>query len=228
MGLSKAKIKKYSLLRHKKYRDKEGLFLVQGKKNIDDTSDYFELEDIITDKLDIEKITTLENAPDKIAVYKIPSKKFSLKAERDNFYLVLDGIQDPGNLGTIVRTAHWFGITKIFCSRESVDIYNPKTVSGTMGSLAKVDVIYCDLKDLFGENPEIPVYGLGLKGENLYEIKDLPPGFIVMGNEGHGLREETLAKIKRILTIPPKNKDNRPESLNVAIATAITLSQILK
>lgn len=246
--LSKGKLNKYALLRHKKYRDKENLFIVQGEKAVKDTCKCFKTEAIIIEagktfgfiqgqnnvyeasKAELRKISTLENIPEIIAVYHIP---YNQAAEvptlpEGEFYLVLDGIQDPGNLGTIIRTAHWFGIKKLFCSHNTVDLYNPKAVMASMGSIANVNVTYCDLVSLFKANPLVPVYGLLLKGENIFKTKNLKPGFVLMGSEGHGPAEECLNYITSGLTIPPSDSDCRPDSLNVAVATAITLSQIIQ
>lgn len=229
MEISKAKISRYALLRHKKYREKEGLFLVQGSKAVADTRPWFECVDIIESAEAIKKISTLENLPDVVAVYKIPEREATLTPlPKDRFYLVLDGVQDPGNLGTIIRTAHWFGVNRIFCSRNTVDVYNPKVVMSTMGSIAKVDVTYCDLKELFEINGDLPVYGLLLEGENLFEVQCPAPGIIVMGSEGHGPSDETRLHITKAFTIPPAHTDDHPDSLNVAIATAVTLSQLIR
>lgn len=229
MEISKSKINRYALLRHKKYRDKEGLFLVQGAKAVNDTVNHFEVEAIIEGPEAIRKISTLEKLPEIIAVCKIPLQKdLDINSLKEDYYLVLDGIQDPGNMGTIIRTAHWFGIKDIFCSKDTVDIYNPKVVMSTMGSISKVNVWSCDLNFLFDENKHLPVYGLLMEGENLFKAKNLSPGFILMGSEGHGPKKESVERITRSLTIPPVNPDDRPDSLNVGIATAITLSQILK
>ena len=246
MIISKGKIKKYSLLRQKKYREKEGLFLVQGEKAVKDTIGRFDCKALIVKKNtdfpvpdeikevyeatedDLRKISTLENTPNVIAVYRIPEKDESLEVESDEFHIVLDGVQDPGNLGTIIRTAHWFGIKNIFCSKDTVDVYNPKVVLATMGSIAAVNVVYCDLNELFQQNSTTPVYGLLLDGRNLFELEHVSPGFILMGSEGHGPREETLAAVTEKVTIPPANPTDSPDSLNVAIASAITISQFLK
>lgn len=202
--------------------------MVQGSKAVKDTMPFFEIEAIVEREEDIRKLSTLENPPDIIAIYRIPKRGNDIEVAKDKFTLVLDGIQDPGNLGTIVRTAHWFGIEKIYCSKDTVDIYNPKVVLATMGSIAKVEVTYCELEDLFEANPDIPVYGLLLDGENIYRLKEPQPGFIVMGSEGHGPAAKTQKRITRALTIPPANPTDHPDSLNVAIATAITLSQMIK
>lgn len=247
MNLSKSKVNRYALLRHKKYREREGLFLVQGAKAVKDTVGKFEPETFIVrngcnfdflrgfenvveaNEADFRKISTLENMPEIIAVYKFPENKDNtLEVRNDSFVLVLDGVQDPGNLGTIVRTAHWFGVNRIFCSKDTVDLFNPKVVLSTMGSIANVDVTYCNLPELFDVNPNLPVYALLLEGENLFEVSSLPAGFIVMGSEGHGPSETTLGYVTKALTIPAAHPDNSPDSLNVAVATAITLSQFIK
>lgn len=239
MKLSKAQLGKYSLLRHKKYREKERLFMVQGTKAVNDTRPFFNAVAIVDEPSDIRKISTLENLPDVIAIYELPPRddeerllipgywEDKLKYNR-NFCLLLDGVQDPGNLGTILRTAHWFGIKYIFCSRDTVDVYNPKVIQSTMGSIGKVRVVYTDLRKLIDANPQLPVYGLLLEGENIFEKKVLESGFIVMGSEGHGHTPQIRQRITSGLTIPPANASDHPESLNVSIATAITLSQLIR
>ena len=226
--ISKSRIGKYALLRHKKHRDREGLFLVQGEKAVRDAIPHFEVVELIEDPEAIKKISTLENLPGVIAVCRIPEKKQTLKVDRNRFVLVLDGVQDPGNLGTIIRTSHWFGVRQIFCSLDTVDLYNPKVVMSTMGSIARVDVTYCDLKELIDANPNLPVYGLLLEGEDIFKAEGLTPGLIVMGSEGHGPSHEVMERITRGLTIPAADSGNRPDSLNVAVATAITLAQMIK
>ena len=248
MEISKAKVSKYSLLNKKKYRDRDNLFMVQGLKAVVDTLEHFQLECLITKKgsplcensewqglphytasdSDLKKISSLEDLPEIIAIYKKPIIRADVKASKDSFSIVLDGVQDPGNLGTIIRTAHWFGIKKIFCSLDCADVYNPKVIQATMGSVAKVSVIYCDIEKLFLDNYDIPVYGLLLNGENIFNIDKFTPGLILMGNEGHGPKEVSLKYITHRLTIPPANPADAPDSLNVGIATAITLSQMLK
>lgn len=242
--ISKTKVGFYAKLRHKKYRQESGLFLAQGYKCVADTISEFQAEVFIlkegsgwpefiprdgsmpvvgASESELRKISTLENVPDVIAVYRMPRHPESAVTAGTN-YLALDGVQDPGNLGTIIRTAHWFGIDTIFCSKDTVDVYNPKTVLSTMGSLGKVKVIYTDLEALFAGHPNIPVYGLMLRGNNIFREKEFAPGFILMGSEGHGISPELAGAITRLLTIPPANAANHPESLNVAIATAVTLT----
>ena len=255
--LSKTRTARYALLKTRKGRRKEGLFIVQGLKAVRDTIDHFELESLILSgnleprasymaeflesrdavlkeriflatESEMKKISTLNDLPDIIAVYRIPVYEPTPKlSEEDEFILVLDGVSDPGNFGTIIRSAHWFGIKEIYCSSECPDLYNPKVVQSTMGSMAKVRVHYVDLKQLLEDNAHLPVYGLLLEGKDIFQCRDFNKGFIVMGNEGHGISEEIRSHITDPLTIPPKSPDDKPESLNVAIATAITLAVIL-
>lgn len=202
--------------------------MIQGEKAVNDAAGFFEVESLIEDEDDIRRVSTLDNPPSIIAVCRIPQKPPKREIDATSFMLALDGIQDPGNLGTIIRTAHWFGIQRIFCSEDTVDLYNPKTILATMGSIGRVEVEYCSLPSLFDENPRIPVYGLLLEGKNIFAMKSLEPGFVLFGSEGHGPKPETLRRITDALTIPPSNQENHPDSLNVAIASAITLSQLLK
>lgn len=244
--ISKTKLSRLATLKTRKGRIKEGLFMAQGKKIVSDTLPYFELDTLLTlsgdipflsiprEKIllatesDFKKISTLSDLPDVIAVYKKPENDGHLKiSDRNSYYLVLDGVSDPGNFGTIIRTAHWFGIKKIFCGAECPDLYNPKVVQSTMGSIAKIEVSYGDIRKLLEQNRDIPVYGLLLEGENIFSQGGFNPGFIVMGNEGHGIGKNILPLITNPLTIPPADPLDHPESLNVAIATAITLSQMI-
>lgn len=142
----------------------------------------------------------------------------------NKLYLALDGVQDPGNLGTIIRIADWFGIEKIFCSHETADVWNPKVIQATMGSIARVEVVYVSLAELFDSLPQsMPVYGTMLDGEDISNIKLENSGIIVMGNEGNGISEEIARRLTHKLLIPnyPKGHSTA-DSLNVAIATAIT------
>lgn len=246
MELSKSKESLYSQLNSRKIRDREQLFVVEGRKSVVDTIDLFSVEAIVkvkgteipaewTEKADIfevtpermKKISSLSTSSDILAVYHIPDNCSDNvpKPDYNRLYLLLDEIQDPGNLGTIIRSAHWFGIKRIYCSKTTVDLYNPKTVQSTMGSLGKVKVIYCDLSKLIDDNPDMPVYGTVLNGENIYDAPLTDNGFIIMGNEGKGISDELRNKITDPLLIPPYNPKDHSESLNVAIATAITLSQ---
>ena len=252
MELSKSRISLYSQLSRRKIRDRERLFIAEGIKSVDDTADSFTPEAFIAteqwwntptalrDKLldkhkeicfnvssqVISKISTLSTPPEIIAVYRQPDRTSVVPMPNPSeLYLILDGIQDPGNLGTIMRTAHWFGIARIYASEDTVDLYNSKTIQATMGSLGKVEIIYCDLSELVNQNPELPLYGTLLEGENIYKADLRQSGFIAMGNEGKGLSGVLRSKITTPLNIPPYHPTRHGESLNVAIATAIVLSQ---
>lgn len=244
--LSKTKASIYASLGNVKMRRKHGLFSVEGEKSVIDTLDDFDVEAVIClDDHPLEsavfkgkenliltvrpetmrKLSNLSTPPTMIAIYKIPqSSETPVSVIKKDLYLMLDGVQDPGNLGTIIRTCHWFGIKKIFASHDTVDVYNPKTIQSTMGSLAKVEIEYCDLADVIESNRELPVYGMMLEGKNIYKADLKRYGFIIMGNEGKGISAEIRNKLTHPLLIPPGSEDHS-ESLNVAIATAITLSR---
>lgn len=246
MRLSKNKLNVYSSLASAKMRKKYGLFVVEGEKSIIDTIDYFEVEAIVRQEgefskplkndcpvftvpaSEMKKISNLNTPPSVLAIYKINADFHPTfgKIEK-KLYVAIDGVQDPGNFGTILRTCHWFGIFTVFASKDTVDLYNPKTIQSTMGSFAKVKVIYCDLEDLFGSNPEMPVYGLMLDGSDIFKAKLEDYGFILFGNEGNGISEKLRNSVTHSLLIPPATSDHS-ESLNVSVAAGITLSQFIK
>lgn len=246
-SLSKTKIAALAQLKLKKHRDRLGLFVAEGMKCAVDTAACFDGETIVgspaalqsmpcdvlinfrhvysTDAANLKKLSQLATAPEVIAYFHRPKNTVAAKLDPAELYLALDGIQDPGNLGTIIRTADWFGVKTIFASRDTVDVFNPKTIQATMGSLSHVNIYYADLCELFDRNPGIAVYGTLLDGKDIYR-QPLGPGILCMGNEGRGLREETRCRVTSPLFIPPYPADApHPESLNVAIATAVALSQ---
>lgn len=242
MELSKTKSSVYASLCSTKMRRKHGLFVVEGMKSVADTIGHFQLECLITVKdsgismgvdrsivyevtePEMKRLSGLSTVSEVMAVFHIPERQSpGPKLPRD-LYLALDGIQDPGNLGTIIRTCHWFGIKHIFASRDTADLYNPKCVQSTMGSIAKVDVTYCDLGELFNLNRELPVFGLLLDGKDIFKSELADNGFIVMGNEGKGISSGVRRFITDPLLIPPTT-DDHAESLNVAVATAIALAR---
>ena len=173
-----------------------------------------------------------KNAPDGEGANANPLNEKQLRGgfsevELNQLNLALDGVQDPGNLGTIIRIADWFGIEHIYCSQDTADVYNPKVVQATMGSIARVKVEYGDLNALIGSLPaDVPVYGTLLDGDNIYEEKLENRGFIIMGNEGKGITKEMAQKVNHRLLIPnyPVGRATA-DSLNVAIATAITCAE---
>lgn len=172
---------------------------------------------------ELEKISTLKTPQEVIGLVKIPIwPVLNYNSLKQKFSLVLDSIQDPGNMGTIIRTADWFGIHDIICSEDTVDVYNPKVVQATMGSLARVNVHYVNLAEVLPQI-ELPVFGAMLNGENVYNADFGNEGLLVMGNEGNGISPGIERLINTAITIP---RAGNAESLNVAIATAILCSEI--
>ncbi len=244
MELSKNKLGIFSSLSSLKMRRKHSLFIVEGEKAVFDSLACFTPVAVIVrddyqaevpadmplyhaSEAEMRRISNLTTPSSIAAIFRIPDQDVdidSLEISGNELYLLLDGVQDPGNLGTILRTCHWFGVRKIFASRDTADLYNPKTVQATMGSLGRVEVIYCNLADLIGRFPEMPVYGTLLEGKPIYSESFSEGGFIVMGNEGKGISDEIRELITLPLNIPPASLEHG-ESLNVAIATAVTLSQ---
>ena len=236
--LSKNQLKLITSLQQKKFRLSHQLFFAEGIKVIQELlASNFELNHLYTTQNDFEevlnekktliseaelkKITALSTPNSCLAVFKIPNEK---KINESGILLALDSIRDPGNLGTILRLCDWFGINQIVCSRDAVDIYNPKVVQATMGSLARVNVNYMDLED-FIANTALPVFGTFMNGENIYKTKLPQEGIIVMGNEANGISVELEKSIKNRLSIPRFGSLQKTESLNVATATAIILSE---
>ncbi|MBQ8386306.1 MAG: RNA methyltransferase [Paludibacteraceae bacterium] len=230
--LSKAQVKWVRSLQQKKHRDAEGVFVAEGAKCVEELRKAFELVLLATSDnatyTEIEQMSSLRTPQGVIGVF----KKREFNSEIPSGLLVaLDGVQDPGNLGTIIRTCDWFGIHDILCSRDTADCYNPKVVQATMGALARVRVHYVDLpKELtLLRQTGLPLYGTLLEGENMYEpyaIPDKQRGVIIMGNEGNGISESIRKLITHPLLIPsyPINASTS-ESLNVSIATAIVLAE---
>ena len=229
--LSKNQIKWVHSLELKKNRRKDGLFVAEGPKVVGDllragyvaraifsTTERPNAQLITDDEL--RKLSFLQHPQQVLAVFPIPDVQPA--AQKSQLALVLDGVQDPGNLGTIIRIADWFGISTIFCSEDTADAWNPKVVQATMGSIARVQIVYCDLQQLL-KDTTLPVYGTLLDGNNIYEQELKPEGYIVMGNEGNGISAPIRQLVTHRLLIP----SFRPgaESLNVAIATAITCSE---
>lgn len=244
MRLSKAKIKLIRSLEQKKQRDTHRLFVAEGPKLVDELWDYFECsllvateqwvnehrnykadELIIVNQRELTQASALKTPQQVLALFKQPNYPMEVEAINNSLCLALDGIQDPGNLGTIVRLADWFGIEHIFCSPHTADIYNTKAIQATMGGLARVKMHYTSLIDLIKE-VDAPVYGTFLDGETIYDKNLSQKGLIVMGNEGQGISPELETLITHKLYIPnyPLNKDSA-ESLNVAIATAVVCSE---
>lgn len=243
--ISKNKIKYIRSLELKKNRNKEGKFVAEGHKVVDDllvlqptdlivaTGEWLkgkhfpaQTEVIEVTEEELKKVSFLQHPQQVLAVFKqATSGDYSINTNELN--LALDGVQDPGNLGTIIRIADWFGITHIYCSQDTADVYNPKVVQATMGSIARVKVEYGDLLGLVESLPNnVPVYGTLLDGDNIYQQTLENRGLIVMGNEGKGISPALAKKVNHKLLIPnfPEGRATA-DSLNVAIATAITCSE---
>ena len=246
--LSKGKAKEIKKLVSKKERDRQGLFIAEGEKCILDlipgfnvkfliaTQDWlvshpeissgYSHEIFLADKRNLEIISSMNSLPQVIAVMEKPNEDLSgvPLLKKNKLYVLLDELQDPGNLGTIIRTCDWFGIYEIYASKNTVDVFGPKVVQATMGSLARVKVRYLDLKDLILKNRDIKVIGTLLDGKPLNMFNHKEEGMLLMGNEGKGISDELKNLIDIPLTVPPVNPDSHPDSLNVAIATAIIVS----
>lgn len=248
--LSKNKIKLIQSLNRKKNRDESGLFLVEGTKMVEEAlrSD-FQIETIIgtsefllqhinkklekteiieAESISIQKASLLQNPQDSLALIKIPANTNLPVPKEDNLILALDFIQDPGNLGTILRIADWFGIHTIICSENTVDVYNPKVVQASMGAIFRVKTHYTELTDFLSGsmNKQVPIYGTFLNGENIYQENLTPNGILVLGNEGNGISDPVSLLITKRLFIPSfSSMDNKPESLNVAVAAALCCSE---
>lgn len=237
-----------SLSKDARTRREEGLFVAEGSKCVLDTLPFFNCEYLFATnawheahrhklpagcnfiqakRADIERMSHMKTPPEVLAVYHIPEHHLSYDIFSQNITLALDGIQDPGNLGTIIRVADWMGITDILCSNDTVDVYNPKVIQATMGAISRVKTHYVDLAEKIASLPQdIVVYGTFLDGDNIYQAKLSDKGIIVMGNEGKGISLQVAEIINRRLLIPSFPSE-RPtsESLNVAVATAITLAE---
>ncbi len=221
-----------------------GLFLVEGLKSIQEFihseyqvhSVYYTLpilpnlgkishniKQVAVKPEELTKISALNTPQDILALVHIPKKQLTEpKSLKGVFTLVLDGIQDPGNMGTIIRTADWFGIKQVICSLDTVEVYNPKVVQASMGSLSRIEIIYTDLIP-FIKNAAVPVFAAALDGKSIYETDFKAEGLIILGNEGNGIREEILKMATQQITIPNFGK---AESLNVAVSAGIFCAAI--
>lgn len=247
--LSKAKIKLIQSLELKKKRREERLFVAEGPKVVGDLLPYFTCRLIVASSTWIEqhscikadeiieatadelrKASFLKAPQEVLALFELPSYSTPDDIADRELCLALDDIQDPGNLGTIIRVADWFGIRHIFCSIGTTDAFSPKTVQASMGAVARVQMHYVDLPQylasLRGHHPQIPIYGTFLEGNNIYKEPLSTNGIIIMGNEGNGISEAIKSSVTHKLFIPNYPEGcTTSESLNVAIATAITCSE---
>ena len=239
--LSKNQIKWVRSLQQKKQRDAEGVFVAEGHKCVEELRNAFELVLLVTPdiatEVEIAQMSNLRTPQGVIGVFRKPisNTQYSISDNQDpipnTLSIVLDGVQDPGNLGTIIRTCDWFGVHDIYCSMDTADCYNPKVVQATMGALARVRVHYINIEQWLQEirKAGVPIYGTLLEGENMYQegaIANKHQGVIIMGNEGNGISPEIRKLITHPIRIPSYPADaETSESLNVGIATAIVLAE---
>lgn len=252
MEISKGKINSYRALDKRKNRLEQGLFVAEGEKCVLETLPFFSLQALVATSSWLEKrllpltvaedkiftattrqlsqISSLSTPPAVLAVYRLPDNTLPSPSEiKNELVLALDGIQDPGNLGTIMRAADWFGIRHIIASPATADIFNPKSVQATMGAIGRVKISYTPLAEYIADYRKSTgnyVYGTLLEGKNIYAAELAAKGMIVMGNEGKGITPEVRELISSALLIPPYPADSQTvESLNVAMATAIVLAE---
>lgn len=236
--ISNKEVKLIMSLSQKKYRNKHLMFVAEGEKLVLElilanytiekiyyTDDFHTtIESHLVSKIsekDLKKISNLKTPSKVLGVFKIPKHR---EKEKNGLQIVLDGIQDPGNLGTIIRLCDWFGVTNLICSTDTVDCYNPKVVQATMGSLARVSVFYEDIEH-FIQNSKSTSYSTDMNGNTIYEQKLPKDALLIMGNEGNGVRENIKNITNKSLKIPRFGKNSKAESLNVATATAILISE---
>lgn len=247
--ISKNQIKFVRQLEQKKFRKAENLFIAETHKVVGDllaagfrpvqlfaTNDWIsehrpmlatlgsQITEVCQDELT--RLSLQQHPQQVLALFPIPSAPQPLSNLTSKLSILLDNVQDPGNLGTIIRIADWFGIDTIYCSPGTVDAWNPKVVQATMGSIARVHIIYIEPDELFSQLPaDYPIYGTFLDGDNIYTQQLTSHGLIVMGNEGNGISDAVRARVSHKLLIPDFHKGDTADSLNVAIATAITCSE---
>lgn len=239
---TKADIQLIRSLADKRSRDREGLFVAEGRKLVGEllasnlrVRRIFALDKVFDEGCaetvtprEMERLSLLKTPSDAVALVEIPRYRLTEELGRNHLILALDQVQNPGNMGTIVRLADWFGIGDIVCSPDTADCFNPKVVQATMGAILRVRVHYTDLEVFLARvrDEDTPVYGTFLGGENLYDADLTPAGVVVMGNEGRGIGAACARSVSRRLFIPPFPAERQgSESLNVAIATAVVCSE---
>ena len=235
--VSDRQIKIIKSLKHKKNRIKYNLFVAEGDKTIVELilsglninslySTNSQIEDVKNSvvqlsKLELNKISNLSNPKNSLAVFEIPKSK---DINYNRLIIGLDNISDPGNLGTIIRLCDWFGVEDLICSFDTVDCYNPKVVQASMGSISRVNITYLDLQNSLESN-SLKTYGTYMQGDSIYEIDEIKKGVILFGNEANGINPNLLKFIDKRLSIPRFGKLQKTESLNVANALSIVLSE---
>ena len=236
--VSKNQIKLITSLQQKKYRQKHQLFIAEGVKVIQELLDsnlilehlfqtqaLFNTVEIskktLISESDLKKITCLSTPNNCLALFKIPILKTIFSS---GLILALDDVRDPGNLGTIIRLCDWFGITQLICSEQTVDLYNPKVIQATMGSMARVSVTYLNLEDYLS-TVNLPIFGTFMEGKNVYQEKLPQEAILLLGNEANGISSALEKIISNKISIPRFGKLQKTESLNVATAAAIFISE---
>jgi len=254
MSLSKSRIKYVNSLKIKKYRQQYGQYVMEGDKMVGDllrgkqtsvrqliaTEDWLAAFDpailalvgeiVTAGREELERISSLETPPPALAVLDMPEPVATAAEMAQHHCLALDAVQDPGNLGTIIRTADWFGITTVVCGEGCADCFNPKAVQASMGAILRVDVIYTDLPSLLQElrsDPSLPLIGAAMDGISYAELQPAGRGLLLFGNESRGIRPELLSFLTQRVTIPPGAGREHVESLNVASAVAILCSRLV-
>ncbi len=235
--LSKTITKRITSLQLKKFRQQEQLFIAEGVKVVRELLDagfYAEYlfatttaqalfpEAVRIEETDMKRISVLVDPAPILGVFRIPQQK---EIPESDIIVVSDGIRDPGNLGALIRLCDWFGVSSLLCSTDTVDLYNPKVVQASMGSLARVQVAYKALPDVF-QNTRALVYGTFMEGQSIYEIPLQVPCYLVFGNEANGIRKETQDFVHQKVSIPRYGHLKQTESLNVTTAAAVILAEI--
>jgi TrmH family RNA methyltransferase len=238
MSISKNQLKLITSLSQKKYRQKHNLFIAEGVKVLNELlNSPFEIETLFcTDDFDVaisekkiirisetelKKVSTLKSPNKALGIFKIPKEK---ALQNSGLTIALDAINDPGNLGTIIRLCDWFGVTQLVCSKDTVDCYNQKVVQASMGSLTRVSIYYTDLENYITKS-NLDTFIADMDGENVYKTKLPKEGILIMGNEANGVSEEIKSLLQYKISIPRFGETQETESLNVATATAILLSE---
>ena len=238
MSISKNQLKLITSLSQKKYRQKHNLFIAEGVKVLNELlNSPFEIETLFcTDDFEVaisekkiirisetelKKVSTLKSPNKALGIFKIPKEK---ALQNSGLTIALDAINDPGNLGTIIRLCDWFGITQLVCSKDTVDCYNQKVVQASMGSLTRVSIHYTDLENYITKS-NLDTFIADMDGENVYKTKLPKEGILIMGNEANGVSEEIKSLLQYKISIPRFGETQETESLNVATATAILLSE---
>ncbi|MEY2811427.1 MAG: hypothetical protein RI991_422 [Bacteroidota bacterium] len=245
--ITKSDVKYIQSLAHKKFREEEGVFVIEGTKMVGELIQEFPdkivhlyatqqwVDEVVREKIldskisvidemTLGKISQLKSPNQVLAVVKIPTH-LAKDNSTSKLTVVLDQIQDPGNLGTIIRTCDWFGVQSIVCSLDTVDAYNPKTVQSAKGSLLRMNIQYADLITYLSSKKGVAIYAAALNGNSIYEIEVKEPSIIIVGNEASGISKEVMVLANQTITIP---KIGKAESLNAGIATAIILSHFTK